>query len=114
MNYYYKNLNSSTYYRDNTLKGLYNLRYRKNLTLYNQTLDIAPRSYLMLRFRTDSGLCHNALFQLCSAADEEVRKKSEELLLYLPTDSKMRNDMEKITISVEDNEFIRHYQLIIV
>lgn len=42
---------SIKYYTENFLKGLYNLRYRKNITLFNEPLDISHRYHLMMRFK---------------------------------------------------------------
>lgn len=39
------------YYQEQFKKGLSNLRYRKNLTLPEDPLDISDRYYLMMRFK---------------------------------------------------------------
>lgn len=39
------------YHRDLAIKGLYNLRYRKNLTFYTVPLDISQQYYMMTRYK---------------------------------------------------------------
>lgn len=58
-NYFYKYLTKNQlYYRDQIIKSMKNLRYRQNMTLYSEKMDISPRYYLMLRYR----LCKNKEF----------------------------------------------------
>lgn len=53
--YNIKKLTSFTgsYYQEQFKKGLYNLRYRKNLTLPEEPLSISDRYYLMMRFKIE-------------------------------------------------------------
>ena len=39
------------YFKDQIIKTFFNLRYRKNFTLYNVPLDLSHRYYLMMRFK---------------------------------------------------------------
>ena len=58
MEYYRKNLSGSSYWKEQMLKGLFNLRYRKNLTLYDEPLDISNQYYLMMRFKIAKNYHH--------------------------------------------------------
>ena len=64
--YYKDNLTKySSYYKENILKGLFNLRYRKNLTLYNEPLDISSSYFKMMRFiLRNHASCYPPLFEL--------------------------------------------------
>jgi len=79
LKYYKNNLTKySSYYKDNILKGLFNLRYRKNLTLYNEPLDISSTYFLMFRYILSRHAdCYPYLFRLARHQDQEVASRAQ-------------------------------------
>jgi hypothetical protein len=77
------------------LKGLFNLRYRKNLTLYNEPLDISNQYYLMMRFKIAKSYqnIYDILFRLANHHDGTLANHAKKLLLFLPSYPKLKSQI---------------------
>lgn len=113
--YYKKGLihtfNESEYSRK--IKGFYNLRYRRNLSYYNEPLDLSGEYNKMMRFLVfKSENAYKYLFSLSQDSQLDIANKAQELLLLLPTP----RDIEKYHLKPLElegkSEFQTYYTLI--
>lgn len=104
--YYRKNFAGiSSYYKDQMLKGLYNLRYRKNLTPYNEPLNISRQHYLMMRFKIVKSYpqLYDIFFRLAAHHQTALSDKAKKLLLLLPSCPRLNAEVSKPIIFCDNS-----------